>query len=296
MTTDLKNRARGVLLGLACGDALGAQVEFKARGTFPHQCDMTGKGPHKLKPGQWTDDTAMALLLAEHLCSGDADVRRPALLANRWVAWYRRGVGSCTGHCFDIGTQTRNALAHWEDKGVAPPQTSYGRRIAPRGNGALMRVAPVALAHATLSPVQGAAYRQALVTHNQDSAELCSTFAGLVWRAMRSSPNEFRTKLADANPAILRRTEDEVRSTGYDVDTYEAALWCVMHGSSAEDAIVKAANLGDDADTVAAVTGALAGAVWGDALPKRWLDKLAWRGQIVQQAEELCDLGAARAA
>lgn len=286
MTTNFKDRARGVLLGMACGDALGAQVEFKARGTFPHQTNFTGAGPHRLKPGQWTDDTAMALLLGEHLLSGDTEVRRPALLAQRWIAWYRRGVGSCTGHCFDIGSQTADALQGWEDKGV-PPLLRGNKR---RGNGALMRVAPVALAHSTLSPVQGTAYRQALVTHGQESAELCSTFAGLVWRAMRSDANHFLCKLADANPAILRRAEDEVRSTGYDVDTYEAAIWCVLSSRSAEEAIVRAANLGDDADTVAAVTGALAGAVWGDTLPERWLDKLAWHGEIVFMAGKLYEL------
>jgi ADP-ribosyl-[dinitrogen reductase] hydrolase len=288
VNAQLKDRARGVLLGMACGDALGAQVEFKARGTFPHQTDFTGKGPHRLKPGQWTDDTAMALLLADHL-RDDPEVRKPALLANRWIAWYRKGTGSCTGHCFDIGMQTVRALHSWEEKGVAP-NTNANTKM--RGNGALMRVAPVALAHDTLSPVQGAAYHQALVTHGQASAELCSTFAGLLWRAMRKDSGEAHDQLARGNPALVRRSKEDVRSTGYDVDTYEAALWCVLQSSCAEEAIIRAANLGDDADTVAAVTGAMAGAVWGDTLPRRWLDKLAWRGQIVQQAEELCEIAA----
>jgi ADP-ribosyl-[dinitrogen reductase] hydrolase len=287
VTTNLIDRYRGVMLGLACGDALGAQVEFKARHSFPHQRDMTGGGPHRLQPGQWTDDTAMALLLAEHLLSGDPEVRKPALLAGRWVAWYRRGVGSCTGKCFDIGTQTASALQVWEDKGV-PPRL---RGTKARGNGALMRTAPAALAHATLSPVQGSAYRQAMVTHGQQSAELCATFAGLLFRAVRAEkPADFLYVLGAANRDIVQRSENEVRSTGYDVDTYEAAIWCVAHSYDAEEAIMRAANLGDDADTVAAVTGALAGALWGDTLPQRWLSKLAWRGDIVIAAENLYEM------
>jgi ADP-ribosyl-[dinitrogen reductase] hydrolase len=102
----------GALLGLAVGDALGTTLEFSPRDTRPHHTEMGGGGPFGLQPGQWTDDTAMALALADSLLScGGPD---PADLMRRFVDWWRKGAYSCTGTCFDIGTTTREALARFE--------------------------------------------------------------------------------------------------------------------------------------------------------------------------------------
>jgi ADP-ribosyl-[dinitrogen reductase] hydrolase len=283
MTDYMRDRHLGIMLGLACGDALGAQVEFRQRGTFPLQRDFTGRGPHNLEPGQWTDDTAMALILAEYLRQ-DPKVQRPNALAGYWGRWYREGEGSCTGHCFDIGNQTREALVGWHTHGRAPnPDTKR------RGNGALMRVAPCVFIPKQSSVVAMSAHRQALVTHGRDSARLCVTFVELLADMLTCpAPAECRAFLRFRYEAVVKRHEREVDSSGYDVATFEAAIWCVANSVSIEEAIITAANLGDDADTVAAVTGALAGAVWGaSGLPSRWLDVLAWRDRLTEAVDNL---------
>jgi ADP-ribosyl-[dinitrogen reductase] hydrolase len=290
MTVTQQSKALGVMLGLACGDALGAQIEFSRRDSHPIQRDFTGGGPHGLKPGQWTDDTAMALLLADHILdNNDPTVSYRNRLADRWIGWMTEGQGSCTGTCFDIGTQTRSALAHWAAHGFAPPE-----KADQRGNGALMRVAPVAIAN-LYNPLslRGAAMRQATVTHPSECGEVCQTFAMVLREMMRRlTPQRAHNFLRQNYPIIRRRTRQQVKSTGYDVDTFEAAVWAVCGADNAEDAIIRAVNLGDDADTVGAVAGALAGAVWGmNSLPARWLDALAWRGVIAAKAQRLYDLG-----
>jgi ADP-ribosyl-[dinitrogen reductase] hydrolase len=284
VTTQRKDKFRGILLGMACGDALGAQVEFKQRGSFPEQRDMTGKGPHNLKPGQWTDDTAMALILAEYMRDEDPNLDKPAGLADRWVRWMTDGVGSCTGTCFDIGGQTRSSLAHWAAYGKAPKMKDHQR-----GNGALMRVAPVVLAHFNDDAnLLLSARRQALVTHGRKCADLCQDFVVLLEKMIRFSADDAKCYLSEAYPVLGRRIAKDVDSSGYDVATFEAAIWCVMLSSSLEEAVMCAANLGDDADTVAAVTGALAGAVWGASdIPSRWLKPLAWGPRICGIADSL---------
>ena len=282
MTTPfLKDKFRGVLLGMACGDALGAQVEFMPRGSFPFQENMTGAGPHGLKPGEWTDDTAMALILAEHL-KEDPKVELPGALVRDWVGWMKHGNGSCTGECFDIGVQTASALRYWDEHKRRP-------KIDPNGcgNGALMRVAPVALAnYGDRGAVRLAATRQAAITHPESSAQLCATFAAMVHDAVGRDPKQAQDYLTKYNKPIAMRLRRDVVSSGHDVATYEAALWCVITSGSLEQAITTAVNLGDDADTVGSVTGALAGAVWGATeIPSRWLTPLAWGPQICAVAD-----------
>src|SRR4051812_17438769 len=136
-------RARGMLLGLAAGDALGTTVEFRAPGTFAPVTDMVGGGPFGLPPGAWTDDTSMALCLAESLVEQLGF--DPVDQLERYVCWYRDGHNSSTGRCFDIGGATRAALERFERT-----REPYPGDAAPdaAGNGPLMRLAPVVLAFA----------------------------------------------------------------------------------------------------------------------------------------------------
>lgn len=130
------DRARGALLGLAVGDALGTTLEFSRRDEHPHHAEMTGGGPFRLAPGQWTDDTSMALALAESLIAhGDLDARD---LMDRFLSWWRDGEYSCTGHCFDIGSATRGALARYAadgdiERGLAPDMAVQAVRAARPG-------------------------------------------------------------------------------------------------------------------------------------------------------------------
>jgi ADP-ribosyl-[dinitrogen reductase] hydrolase len=140
-------RYRGSLLGLAVGDALGTTLEFKPPGTFPPLTDMVGGGPFHLEPGQWTDDTSMALCLAESLIERQGF--DPVDQLERYLRWYRQGHLSSNGRCFDIGTTVQTALHRFEHThkpycGPTDPMSA--------GNGSLMRLAPVPLAYA-LSPV-----------------------------------------------------------------------------------------------------------------------------------------------
>lgn len=291
----IKDRALGALLGLAVGDALGTTLEFTQRDSYTHLTDMIGGGPFELKPGQWTDDTAMALALGESLCA------KPALdeadLMGRFANWYVDGVNSCTGTCFDIGNATRSAIEAWLRSGN-PFAGSTDPSTA--GNGSLMRLAPVAVRHwqdpAVLVDV---ARRQSITTHGASQAvEVCERFArvlaeaiaGRDWQAALDGQEDSQD-LAIA--AIIAgdwraKSRSQILSSGYVIHSFEAAFWCVAQTDSFRSAVLLAANLGDDADTTAAITGQLAGAVYGaGAIPQPWLDKLAWREDIEALAREL---------
>jgi ADP-ribosyl-[dinitrogen reductase] hydrolase len=136
----LEDRGLGAMLGLAVGDALGTTLEFTRRDAQPHHTEMTGGGPFRLNPGEWTDDTAMALALGESLlaCNG----LHPSDLMDRFVAWWNRGEYSCTGRCFDIGNTTSQALARYL-RTKNPYSGSTSEEAA--GNGSIMRLAPAVL-------------------------------------------------------------------------------------------------------------------------------------------------------
>ena len=294
---DLTNRFKGCLLGLACGDAVGTTVEFKARNTFEPVTGMTGGGPFKLEPGQWTDDTSMALCLAESLleCGGfEADDQ-----ARRYVRWRDEGHLSSNGFCFDIGNTVQTALCRFSLSGepFSGSQDPYSA-----GNGCIMRLAPVPMFYASdrERAIEMSA-QSSRTTHGADEClEACRLFASILVAALEGrDKEEILAQPADLDfsskklKAIARgdyrdKTVDEIRGTGYVVDCLEAALWCFHHASSFEDAILAAANLGDDADTTAAVCGQVAGAHYGaSAIPTDWLEKLTMRDLIEEFALRL---------
>ncbi len=288
------DRAIGALLGLAVGDALGTTIEFCARDTRPHHTEMVGGGAFRLQAGQWTDDTAMALALADSLLASDAF--DPADLMRRFVDWWRKGAYSCTGSCFDIGTTTRAALARFE-KTADPLSGSKDETQA--GNGSLMRLAPVALfAYPDHANAVELARSQSRTTHAAPQAvDACGFFAQVLLEAIagahrrvlepRSWPGH-RAVAAVAEGGWRTKPRGAISSKGYVVSTLEAALWCVGNTENFEDALILAVNLGDDADTVGAVTGQLAGALYGaSAIPRRWLEPLAWRERIEGTARAL---------
>ncbi len=282
-------------MGLAVGDALGTTLEFSARDSLPHHADITGGGPFHLKPGQWTDDTSMALALAESLVAHPAF--DPRDLMDRFVAWADTGAYSCTGTCFDIGIATRGALARYGRTG-----DPFAGSVAPdtAGNGSLMRLAPAVL-HTLDDPQSGQslAAAQSRTTHGATQAvQGCVLFAEILRTAILtgSKAKALNPRPWDGDPAITAvaagqwrgKLRSAIRSSGYVVDTLEAALWAVDQTDSFEAALVLAVNLGDDADTVGAVTGQLAGAIYGvSAMPDAWTSKIAWREKIVALADRL---------
>jgi ADP-ribosyl-[dinitrogen reductase] hydrolase len=291
------DRALGSLLGLAVGDALGTTLEFSDRDTQPPLTDIVGGGPFRLRPGEWTDDTSMALCLADSLIAcGGLDQRD---LMERFLRWWQEGYNSHNGRCFDIGITTRNALDRFQDSGD-PIAGSTDPNTA--GNGSVMRLAPVALRWVN-EPAEAiaAARAQSVTTHGAPAAvEGCALLADILIAAIVNGdkPLVLRRRSA-AEPSIEAiadgswrgKSRNDIKSSGYVVDTLEAALWCVGRTDSFTDAVLLAANLGGDADTVAAVTGQIAGALWGHkAIPVHWLQLLAWRNQIEQKGRELLAL------
>jgi ADP-ribosyl-[dinitrogen reductase] hydrolase len=299
----LIDRYRGALLGLACGDAVGTTAEFRARGSFPRVTDMVGGGHFGLQPGQWTDDTSMALCLAESLVTKGAFDARDQM--NRYVNWWTWGYLSSTGECFDIGSTVRRALERFQQTGE-PFAGSTDRHSA--GNGSLMRLAPVVLfAFPDEDRIDRLAADSSRTTHGASEAvECCRLFGALLGKALKGEP---RNALKDcsslrltepavisiAEGAYLNKRAQDIHGSGYCVASLEAALWCFHRTASFEDAVLEAANLGDDADTTAAIVGQIAGAHYGaEAIPQHWREKLSHADQIDDLARSLHGLAMTR--
>lgn len=303
----MRDRYRGALLGLAAGDALGTTVEFKAPGAFEPLTEIVGGGVFNVPPGAWTDDTSMALCLAESLieCSGF----NPLDQLERYLDWYRNGHLSSTGRCFDIGNTVRAALHRFEQTrepycGPTDPHTA--------GNGSLMRLAPVPLFFAA-DPEAAIRYAAASsrTTHAAAAAvDSCRYFAALLIGALSGvdkstlldperSPilgiweNEpLHPEVADvAGGTFLRRQPPEIRGAGYVVRTLEAALWAFARNDSFAAGALAAVNLGDDADTVGAVYGQLAGAHYGEqGISESWRKRLTAHEAIGNYADRLLEV------
>lgn len=326
-SNDLRDRARGCLLGLAIGDAVGTTVEFEAPGTFPPVSDMTGGGPFGLPAGAWTDDTSMALCLADSLVeTGGFD---PADQLERYVRWYRHGERSAIGRCFDIGNSTRDAITRFERT-----REPYAGDAFPRaaGNGTLMRLAPIPIACAgDLARAADWGARSARTTHGAPQAVdatrwyaqvLVAALAGVEREALLG-PGGVAEALAigDAAPSgpargsaavdvvasdaggggavhpeiaavqagsYREKQPPEIRGRGYVVPALEAALWAVWSTTTYADAVLAAVNLGDDADTTAAIAGQLAGALYGACgIPTVWRERVLLGDEIQGLADAL---------
>jgi len=301
--TLLRDRYVGCLSGLAVGDAVGTTVEFRPRGTFEPVTDMIGGGPFGLTPGQWTDDTSMALCLAESLLSrGGFDARDQM---GRYLNWWKWGYLSSTGTCFDIGGTVLSALERFEGSGE-PYSGSLDPETA--GNGSLMRLAPVPLFYApNIDEVVQFSAQSSLTTHGAPEAVECCQLLGLVLaRCMAEMPKDAvldgsrlaltETKVVElAAGHYFSKTRSAVRGSGYAVASLEAALWCFHTTSTFEAAVLGAANLGEDADTTAAIVGQVAGAFYGvQGIPATWLEKLHMREEIMATAEHLYERAVAR--
>jgi ADP-ribosyl-[dinitrogen reductase] hydrolase len=279
---DMEDRALGAMLGLAVGDALGTTLEFSARDMKPRITEMVGGGPFHLEPGQWTDDTAMALALMASLSTNpDLD---EADLMRRFAAWHETGEYSCTGTCFDIGNTVRSALTRFKTSGN-PFAGSTATMSA--GNGSLMRLAPVAIRHwRNRETVRDVAARQSRTTHGAPEAvDACIAFAEVLADAIEGRPRSqvLRTrdyphagKIGSIMAGSWRgAARKDIGSSGYVAHSLEAALWCVGRTGTFFEAVQLAANLGEDADTTAAITGQLAGALYSArCIPTAWLERL----------------------
>jgi len=276
------DRALGTLLGLAVGDTVGTTVEFKPRGSFAPLTDMVGGGPFRLKPGEWTDDTSIALCLAASLVeTGRFDAQDQM---TRYLRWRDEGYMSSNGRCFDIGNTVADALRRFERTGD-PFAGSTDPHSA--GNGSIMRLAPIVLWAPRDSLLHYAAESSRTTHAAQECLDACRLLASVIACALGGASKEDEL-FGDAStftgaPAIVQvahgawrdKTEAQIQGTGYVVKSLEAAFWSVWTTDSFEAAILRAANLGDDADTTAAVAGQVAGALYGrSGIPLKWLERL----------------------
>ncbi len=301
------DRFSGCLLGLAVGDALGTTLEFKAPGSFQPITDMVGGGPFNLKPGEWTDDTSMALCLAASLV--EKQTFDPIDQLERYCRWSSEGYMSSNGFCFDIGNTVRAALRTFRMTGK-PDSGSSDTYAA--GNGSLMRLAPVPMfyAHDAVAAINHSG-ESSRTTHGTTACiDACRYFGGLLFGAIHGANKEtllspgyspagtpwtdksLSPEIAEiAHGSFKRKMPPEIRGTGYAVHSLEAALWAFSSSDDFRSGCLLAANLGDDADTTAAIYGQLAGAYYGKSgIPSQWLDRLAHLTRIETLADDLFSL------
>ena len=299
-------RFRGCLLGLASGDALGTTLEFEPPGFFTPIDDMVGGGTFGLEPGQWTDDTSMALCLATSLLEGGGF--DPMDQMERYVRWWEEGYLSSNGECFDIGNTVADALISFKRTGK-PYSGSTDRMSA--GNGSLMRLAPVTMYFARDAAV--AIERSAdssRTTHGAEEAvDSCKYFAGLLVGALLGVDKETllsdsycpieglweRNPLSDnvanvADGSFKHREPPEIKGSGYVVKSVEAALWAFHRSRDFREGALLAVNLGDDADTTGAIYGQIAGAHYGcESIPAEWRERVAMAAEITSIADDLLE-------
>jgi ADP-ribosyl-[dinitrogen reductase] hydrolase len=297
---------RSSLLGLAAGDAVGTTVEFTAPGSFSPVTEMTGGGPFGLRPGEWTDDTSMALCLAESLVErGEFDPRDQM---ERYRRWWREGHLASNGRCFDIGATVSAALRRFEETGDPYVGSTHPESAA---NGSIMRLAPVPLAyasrleqaidysaqssrttHAAARPVDACRYLGALIAAAVGGASKDELLDDAFWRWGQLDPEIEEI----ARGSYKRRQPPEIRGSGFVVHTLEAALWALWSTDDFRSGCSAVVNLGEDADTTGAVYGQLAGAIYGfEGIPTDWRERLALSETIESLAHGLHALALAGA-
>ncbi len=302
--TTVQMRYQGCLMGLAVGDALGTTVEFEAPGTFPLLTDIVGGGPFDLDKGQWTDDTSMALCLAESLVTCGTFNARDQMV--RYTRWWKEGYLSSNGECFDIGNTVSQALRQYARTGdpFSGATDSYSA-----GNGSLMRLAPVPLFYASdpESAISMSA-ESSRTTHGAVTClDACRYFGGLIVGAVQGDSKEKllakryapvdgiwdRVPLCAeideiACGSFKRKEPPEIVGSGYVVQSLEAALWAFYKSSTFEEGCLLAVNIGNDADTTGAIYGQLAGAYYGvEGIRSDWRECLAYIDLISRLAESL---------
>ncbi len=301
---DELDKCKGALLGLAAGDALGTTLEFKTPGTFEPLTDLIGGGIFRLEAGKWTDDTSMALCLADSLIEKNSFDAFDQL--EKYLKWFNEGYNSSTGECFDIGNATKQALYLFENSGQ-PYCGNTLRQSA--GNGSIMRLAPIPIFYYN-EPEKLMQYSEnsSKTTHAAPQCiDACKYMSGIIAGAIKGIskeellgdsfsliPNYWKDNPLDssiqeiAKGSFKIKQPPQIKGSGYVVQTLEAALWAFYHTNDFESGALNVVNLGDDADTTGAVYGQIAGAYYGmKCIPEKWLKKVYRASDIEIIAERL---------
>ena len=306
--SDLTSKITAVIIGHAVGDALGVPVEFRSREELKKHpvTDMTGYGTYPVPAGAWSDDTSMSLAALDSLADGKVDFEE---IMTNFVKWFSLDEYTHTGSAFDIGHTCFEAIRNHLHNPDLPATECGEDGEYTNGNGSLMRIHPFVLYAYT----KGMKYDDwtelirsaSALTHAHERSKLgCMIYAFILFHLLmdprhviiqaalrnaeaflRDNPEfSYYTRLFD--PDFAKLPEDEIKSSGYVVDTLEAAVWCLLTTDSYRECVLKAVNLGGDTDTIAAVAGGLAGALYGyEGIPGEWRDTLIKRVWI----EEMCE-------
>ena len=282
------NKIYDAVMGLVVGDALGVPVEFKTRDTF-HVDDMIGYGTYNQPPGTWSDDSSLTLATMESIIrKGGID---PADMMWDFSRWLNHAAFTPYGKVFDVGGTTEAAIRRF-NSGVEPLKCGLNH-YKHNGNGSLMRILPLALFPSSMNDIN----EVSSLTHAHEiSRRACRLYVGTAEQLLKGASlwevigcSGIWVKEFSQIPKIYKLNRDEIRSTGYVVDTLEAALWCVYHTSSYRDCVLTAVNLGGDTDTIAAVAGGLAGIIYGcggeSGIPDEWIAQIARKDWI----SDLCE-------
>lgn len=299
------NKVYDGIMGLVVGDALGVPVEFKKRDTYK-VTDMIGYGTHNQPPGTWSDDSSLTLATLDSMVRmGRID---PADIMQNFFYWLDDGMFTPYGKAFDVGGGTQRAISRYAN-GKEPVKCG-GKTRMDNGNGALMRILPVAMLPEMTLCKQAELLSVAHLTHGNFISDFaCIVYAAVVEKLMDGKGKEeavFKgidsfqhnveqiSMLAEYNrlPNIQQLKREEIRSSGYVVDTLEAALWCFLNTNTYADCVLAAVNLGEDTDTVAAVAGGLAGIHYGCGgvkygIPDEWIAQIPRRDWIEALCAEL---------
>lgn len=304
------NQIKSLLFGVVVGDALGVPVEFKSRQVISRNpvTDMIGYGTYNLPPGTFSDDSSLTFCLAEALTT-TFDLNT---IGQNFVKWYYNNYWTPRGNVFDIGIATRQAI----DRLAAgeQPDLAGGLDVSSNGNGSLMRISPL-LFYLLDKPIEDRfkiTKQVSSVTHGHiRSVIACFYYLEFarqifeqkdkfeIYKNLQTEvPDYLKTLSIDQTEIALfgrllkqdihELTEENIFSSGYVLHTLEASIWCLMTTNNYKDAVLKAVNLGDDTDTTSAVTGGLAGLLYGlDNIPPNWLKQLAKYDDIENLAERL---------
>lgn len=299
------NQIKTILLGIATADALGVPVEFQSRAFLKENPvnDMQEFGTHNQPKGTWSDDTSLTLCLAESIVEG-LDVNK---LAQKFVAWKNDNYWTPHGWVFDIGIGTRIAIERLEEG--TKPELAGGFEERDNGNGSLMRILPLilftknmdidqrfewtksvsSLTHAHIRSVMACFYYLEFAKKIVEGKNVFQAYKDLqkevfdYFEQIKINPIEIQKfqRLLFEDISIVQ--EENIKSTGYVLDTLEASIWCLLTTNSYKEAVLKAVNLGNDTDTTGAVTGGLAALIYGlDAIPKDWLSVVVRKEDIIK--------------
>ncbi len=310
-------KIKSVLFGVAVGDALGVPVEFETREYLNKNpvTDMQGFGTHNQPKGTWSDDSSLTFCLAEVLSNWG--IPHLLSLASAFVNWREGNLWTPYGKVFDIGKATNSSIKKlgklvWLKDVEGLKSLRSNTDVNSNGNGALMRILPLlfyikgkkieeqfdiigdvsALTHPHIRSAYACLFYLRFAEHLLNSKSCIEAYTltqkdiSSFFESTDTSEEErlHFVRLLDQNISIL--PENEIKSSGYVIDTLEAAIWCLLNSKSYSETVLKAVNLGEDTDTTAAVAGGLAGLLYGfENIPSEWANQLARKNDIEKLAE-----------